>query len=231
VERDSRICYHRLPKNLGSVNNFNRVFKMSRGKYFRWAAADDYVAPDHLARCVEILDQNPEIVLCHTRSMLIDANEHDIGEADPLKTYASHSAVRFREVWENLGFCNASYGLIRSDVLRQTALEENYLGSDMVLLAEIALHGKIHEIDEILFFRRMHEGAASSVKDAQLLQKMYDPANKNRHRMYYWRMLSGLTAATSRASLPIGERFQAYWYLFRHAMQNRQRLTRELTQP
>ena len=41
VARDRRVRYHRNERNLGLARNFNRVFELSRGKYFKWTAHDD----------------------------------------------------------------------------------------------------------------------------------------------------------------------------------------------
>ena len=39
--RDKRIRYFRNNSNIGAAPNFNRVFELSRGAYFAWAAYDD----------------------------------------------------------------------------------------------------------------------------------------------------------------------------------------------
>ena len=41
LKKDTRIKYYRSSENLGSNWNFNRVFDLSSGKYFMWAAHDD----------------------------------------------------------------------------------------------------------------------------------------------------------------------------------------------
>lgn len=33
--KDQRICYYRNEKNLGAAWNFNRVFELARGEYFK----------------------------------------------------------------------------------------------------------------------------------------------------------------------------------------------------
>ena len=43
--RDSRIRYYRNEGNLGVTYNFNRVFKLSKGKYFKWVGHDDIHKP------------------------------------------------------------------------------------------------------------------------------------------------------------------------------------------
>jgi glycosyltransferase involved in cell wall biosynthesis len=57
--RDSRIRYVRNATNLGLAGNYNSVFRLAVGEYFRWVAGDDLCAPESLAACVEVLDRAP----------------------------------------------------------------------------------------------------------------------------------------------------------------------------
>ena len=60
--RDRRVAYSRNPENLGAAPNFNRAFALSSGRYFKWVAHDDLIAPEFLARCVKVLDNDPSVV-------------------------------------------------------------------------------------------------------------------------------------------------------------------------
>ena len=40
-QNENRIKYFRSKENHGAIWNFNRVFELSAGKYFMWAAYDD----------------------------------------------------------------------------------------------------------------------------------------------------------------------------------------------
>ena len=62
---DGRISYHRNATNIGGANNENLTFRKAKAPYFRWAAHDDYVAPQLLERCVAILDTHPDVVLAY----------------------------------------------------------------------------------------------------------------------------------------------------------------------
>src|SRR5262245_31410059 len=64
--RDPRVRYYRNEQNLGACRNFNRCVELARGDYFLWAAHDDAIAPEYLARCVEALDRDPSVVLSHS---------------------------------------------------------------------------------------------------------------------------------------------------------------------
>src|SRR6476646_2411498 len=70
--RDSRVRYARAEQNGGAAWNFNRTFELSRGEYFKWLAHDDAIGPQYLARCLAVLDRDPGVVLCHTRTGIIN---------------------------------------------------------------------------------------------------------------------------------------------------------------
>ena len=63
VQKDSRIRYSRNDVNVGAGENYNKVFKLAKGKYFKWAAHDDECHRTMLRRCVEVLDCAPDSVV------------------------------------------------------------------------------------------------------------------------------------------------------------------------
>jgi glycosyltransferase involved in cell wall biosynthesis len=73
--RDSRVRYFRSEQNHGAAWNFNRVFELASGEYFKWAAHDDMIAPDFLQKCVAVLDEDPTVVLCHSQVQFINEYE------------------------------------------------------------------------------------------------------------------------------------------------------------
>lgn len=72
-QQDSRIRYYRNDENVGASRNFNQTFELARGPYFKWAAHDDRLAADFVERCVSVLDRDPDMVLCFSRTQVIDA--------------------------------------------------------------------------------------------------------------------------------------------------------------
>ena len=158
AESDPRISLHLSERNRGAAWNFNRAFEYSRGKYFRWAAHDDKVAPVLIERCVKVLDNNPDVVLCYPKTVVIDeAGETKKYYSDHLDLHSVDPSQRFNDFL----FCpyrenHLIFGLMRRDVLKKTLLHQPYEASDRILVAEMILRGQISEIDEYLFFRRDH---------------------------------------------------------------------------
>jgi glycosyltransferase involved in cell wall biosynthesis len=158
AERDGRIRYSRNASNIGGVNNENLTFTLARGEYFRWAAHDDVCAPTLLERCVEVLDHEPDVVLCFTAMTAIDEDGRESGVRFGREGTAARPSTRFSQLSYRWHPCDATYGLVRSSVLRETGLQKNYTASDRVLLCELAFRGRFVQLPEPLFYKRFHDG-------------------------------------------------------------------------
>jgi glycosyltransferase involved in cell wall biosynthesis len=230
--RDARIRYVRNPSNLGAAGNYKRAFNLSSGEYFRWANADDLFAAEGLARCVEVLDRQPSVVLAYPRTKLIDEQGHVISEyADDLHIQSSRASERFTQVLERLGYVNVIYGLMRADALRRTGLLRGFPQGDIPLVAELALYGTFYEIPEVLFFRRFHPEALSSRQgDVAATQEFYDPSTKGRIVMTQWRLLGSHARSVMRAPLGLVEKARLGRFLARVAVWRRRTLAREVVE-
>jgi glycosyltransferase involved in cell wall biosynthesis len=173
--RDPRVRYYRSREDVGLANNFNFLFIRARGKYFKWAAADDVHEPDWIARCLAVLDQDPTVVLVYARARFIDENGKPLGDVDPGFNLQSDLArERLRYVIHANSWVNAIFGMIRTEALAKTRLLPNYPGGDYPLLAELALEGKFVEVQESLFLRRLHPGASSqNVHDVEYMVRLW----------------------------------------------------------
>ena len=160
--RDGRIRYLRVERNRGASWNFNRVFQLSNSPLFRWTAHDDICAPTLLESCVAAMRSRPEVVLCHPRTRIIGPRGEAIADyLTHLRTASPEAAVRFHDCLCVDHACFPIFGLIRSDILRLTPLLGDYTGSDRNLLAELALYGPFHEVQDFLFLRRDHPGTST----------------------------------------------------------------------
>ena len=232
--REPRLRYYRNEQNLGATRNYNRVFELARGEYFKWAAHDDLFGPEFVERCVEVLDRYPALVLCYAKSDVIDEQGQNLGY-DPVdlnlrwprphQRYAAYHQ-RFR-AHRN---CNAVFGLIRANVLRQTPRIGNYVASDEVLLGELALHGEFYEIPETLFFRRDH--LQTSVRAYRFDKRLawFDPTKKGQLHLPVWRWFFEHAFAIKRVRMTWSERVSCYLELGRWAWlpRNRDKLYNEL---
>ncbi len=225
--RDKRIRYHRNSANLGAARNFNRVFQLSSGQYFKWVAADDLCVPEFLARCVEVLEAEPTVVLAHPKARCIDNN----GEVIP--RFSGHHDIdwqpeavsRFRQLLYELHCGESSvsqwtglyiFGLIRSSALSETHLIRNFIGSDYSLVAELSLIGRFYEVPAYLSFLRGHEGSVSWAYwgSAEKLQEFFDPTVEGRIavRLSGQRRYLEYFVSIARSSLPVQEKIALLSY-------------------
>ncbi|MET8472529.1 glycosyltransferase family 2 protein [Streptomyces sp. NPDC006422] len=154
--RDQRIRYIRLPRNIGAAPNHNYVFTQCRGELFKWASHDDLYARDLLRRCVQALDEHPEVVLAHADQAVIDEDgKVKVPYAYTLNTDSPRAPERFRSMLFEPGG-DDFYGVIRADVLRKVKPHDSYHHADRTFVAEIGLHGPFHQVPELLYFRRDH---------------------------------------------------------------------------
>ncbi|UCH38143.1 MAG: glycosyltransferase family 2 protein, partial [Candidatus Bathyarchaeota archaeon] len=157
TDKDDRVRYIRNPHNVGAAENHNRAFRLSRSKYFKWAAHDDIIAPEYLSKCVSALEQDSSIALCQTLTLRIDEKgvpskkSHFLIRENSDKLY-----LRFGDLIKFNYPVFQIHGVIRHSVLKNTHLFGNYIGADRNLLAEIALQGRLFTISEYLFFNRYY---------------------------------------------------------------------------
>jgi len=227
LKMDSRISYYRLEKNFGAAINFNSTFNLSNGEYFKWQAHDDIMANSYLSKCLNILKNDRQIVLCHTFDQVID-------EVGKRKKVLSFQNINFNEklVYQNyLKFLkNFRYGqdeatvvngLFRTDVLALTNLIGNYNSSDLVLLAQIVLCGKIEIINECLFFKRYHKNKSTQAnRTNKEIAKWFDTSSKgNQIPLIIW-FTKFLQAVGSNREMTINQKVICYlstirWFFYR----------------
>ena len=226
ASKDSRIRYYRNQENLGATKNFNRVFELSVGEYFKWAAYDDPCAPEYLQLCVEALDQNPDRIMAYPRTILINAQGgvieyHD----DAYELLSPRPHLRFRKYFYSSAWCHPVFGLIRRAVLEKTGLIGNYASSDKVLLGELAILGKTYEVPQHLAYRRIHPQISTVVnKTDEDMAAWFDPQARGKVMAPRWRRFIELIKVIARAGIPPTDKFLCYLELARFYL-SPQRLT------
>ena len=211
--REPRIRYVRNERNIGGPLNFNRAFELSRGAYFKWAASDDLSEPDFLRRCIEVLNADPTVVMCHPKTRLIDDRGEILGDyVDRLRTDSPSPQRRFHDMICYKHSCFQMFGVVRSDILRKVRLLRQYTGSDLWMLAELTLHGKVCEVPEFLFLRRSHRG--SSWDPGDLYRKSWwNPSDPESMRFPAARRFGEFVAMVMRSRLSVAVRLLCLWQI------------------
>jgi glycosyltransferase involved in cell wall biosynthesis len=117
--KDERIKLIRQSKNIGMVNNQNYVLKKAIGKYFMWAAHDDYYHPDFIKDLVAILEINPNVVTAFCPIVFFSENIQEPIQILKLELMSNKTIVRLLLLCYN--FNDAPfYGIHQREVVQKT---------------------------------------------------------------------------------------------------------------
>jgi glycosyltransferase involved in cell wall biosynthesis len=217
--RDPRIRHERNLRNIGGTRNFNRTIELASAPYFKSANADDLCEPDLVARCVETLDQHPEVVLCYGRTVLIDEDGRQLRDFDDrLDLRAPRATDRFWLAAERIRLVNVLQGVMRTDAVRRAGGLRSFVGSDVVLVLILTLYGHFHELPDQLFYRRLHPGAFSSLKSMESRLKFVDPAADRKVYFHTWRNALEYHRGILRAPLSPAEKIRLTLGLLRSSV-------------
>jgi glycosyltransferase involved in cell wall biosynthesis len=216
--QDKRIVYTRNKENLGAAKNYNRVFHLASGHYFRWFNADDISAPELHEKCIQVMDANPDAALCYGKTAIIDENgkitEH---YSDNLNLQQAKASDRFINYFKSVGFTNAIYGLMRTSMMANTMLFGNgrIPAADIIFMAELTLHGKFIEIPQQLFCRRMHSQASSWDRKNEAVQQTFWKGRAEGWTLPNWKKHLACFSAIRSAHIGSFEKVKLYKFILR----------------
>lgn len=218
VSQDQRVKYYRSAENVGAARNIRHVFERSSAPYFKWLCHDDTCGPRFLEKCVTVLDECPNVVVCHSRSAFIDEQgnflrEHNVG----CHLQSSRPSDRARQyILQSTDSYHAVYGLIRKAALKKTSLLAPYVNSDVVLILQLALLGEIYEVSDVLLFFRDHlDRTNHRFKTYAEIVSWHDPSKQSRWQFPRWRVMLELARSISRTGLEIKGAVDCYWALLK----------------
>jgi glycosyltransferase involved in cell wall biosynthesis len=222
-KQDARVRYLRQERNIGAARNHDFLLKQARGELFKWAASDDLYARDLIGRCVDVLDEQPDVVLAHCYTAAIDeAGKVTQSLKYPLNTSSASAPERFRTMLfgtgeNDYGLLRAddNYGVMRTAALRRVTPQGSYYHADRVLTTEIALHGRFWQVPAWLYFRRDHSDRPQhATPTVRGWCGNLDPRRKNRLLHPTARLLAefplGYVTAIQRAPLSRADRRECY---------------------
>lgn len=167
--KDRRINYLRQKETINAADNQLFVLHQARGKYFMWAADDDWWDPKFIETLVKGLEENPEYGVAMSSYDLLWADGSlksrviFSGELDLIRQ--SQKEV-FKKMLFDAPIHVFIYGLFRRDFL--TRLMRRSLPRcarhDRVLMAEAALATRFYSVEPVLYFK-VRAGVPISERD------------------------------------------------------------------
>jgi glycosyltransferase involved in cell wall biosynthesis len=243
--RDSRVRYMRHERNMGAGWNHNFLLAQAHSEFFKWAAGDDLHAPRFLEACVEALDADPQAVLGHPLTRMIDPEGNFIEESLDVEVDTASPVVskRFADLVQKYHQCYPIFGIIRRSVLAKTGGQPNCVHGDGILLAHLALYGHFHTVREPLFFNRRHDAQSSRTPPTRLQTRRFrlttkvnglpaaewwDPSKKRKLTFPQWRILTEYQRCVRTTPLAPANRAACFRALAQWVVRDRRRYVKDI---
>jgi len=161
AKQDERVSYYRNENRVGMLENYRVAFSRAGNDsdYFAWASGHDVYHDKWLEEMVNILEDNPDVVMAYCVTRRIGDNGEDLNISSPMfDNFGLGIKERIRSVcMEATGFGNMIYGLFRTETLIKAGVFPNLLLPDALLLMEISLYGSFTQSKSNLWDRRYWE--------------------------------------------------------------------------
>ena len=150
--QDDRIKLVSQEVNIGPTRNFQCVLDGSKGKYFMWAAGDDFRSLDFIEVNVNALEKYPNCVASTSPNVFPG---QDLNSSKISTSLKGTRVQRFKSFFEHPGTSHALfYSLMRREVLIKCSfIEELFFAWDWAIDLHMANYGEIHrtQAGEIFF--------------------------------------------------------------------------------
>lgn len=217
---DPRIRYIRNDANLGAAANYNLVLELAQAPLFKWHAHDDQLAHDCLEKSVAALARHPQAVACITGARRLDSLGREVLQwSSPLRgTESPDPAVRFGTIVRTF-YCHWTeiFSVMRRSAISRVMPHRVFRGTDIAILAELALLGPFARIDEPLFIHRDHAARYyhTADRDPAAVLSWYDPKQRDERVWHKWALYRSHLAAIRRHRLPLSLRLRCYAHVIR----------------
>jgi glycosyltransferase involved in cell wall biosynthesis len=156
---DNRILYIKNEKRIGMIMNWRKTFNVANKSeldYFAWASDHDILHPRWLQSHVEILNNNPDVVLAYPLRKAIDKKGRNLKmKPTRFNTDGMRKDKRVRSTCTKIeGSGNMVYGLMRAAALERCGVFPYCIMPDRLLMMKLSIHGAFKQIEEYLWYRR-----------------------------------------------------------------------------
>ena len=220
-ERDARVRYFRQLRNVGPTENFRFVLGKASGKYFMWAADDDFWETEFIEKLAELLEKDKQagVAFCS-----FDARYTDGGRVERypeflplLQVYSNRPIFERLATYisqeESFGKANLIYGLYCKHVLIKAGGMKvwglGWWGADMLIVCSVLARGNFVVSEKLLY--HVGAGPRPSVDQESPLSPLSRDTRASRtlrdffqHAGYVFGYARIVTGASE---LSVGERF------------------------
>jgi glycosyltransferase involved in cell wall biosynthesis len=244
AQRDRRVRYFRNERNLGPAGNHNRCVERAAGKYFRWQAHDDLLAPTYLEKTVDVMEKDSTIANCHSWTKRISEDGSFYGDYKfVIGTDNPSLPIRFSRLVNVRHRDHLEYeifGLWHREQMIRTRLQSPCAHGDRVHLVRMILFGRFYEVPEYLFIAREHSGQslALTTRRSRFLNflgtgpippaEWWDPALKDKATFPEWNLLKEYWNMLDEVPIDPNDRAACRRIVARWAVRNAHKLGRDV---
>lgn len=163
ARQDPRIRYVRQASNLGAMGNFQYLLDHARGRYFMWAACDDFWDPEWVERLHRPLAEGTARAALG-QVLHVDALSQPLGHEATGRVFDYRGSrwarrLKFFVEFEGTGKANVFYALYDRQLLATIQLDQ-YAHDYHIIFAFLRLGG-IAGVPGVHLHKRIHAEAAS----------------------------------------------------------------------
>ena len=154
---DPRIQLIEKPLNTGYTNSLNHGLEIARGEYIARMDGDDISLPERLEKQFIFMEANEAVVVCGTLYRIIGTDKICDHPSD-------HDAIKVKLI----SGCYIAHPtvMLRSEFIRGYNIQydvEMEPAEDYDLWSRLVFMGKLANLNEVLFYYRVHENQTSSL--------------------------------------------------------------------
>ena len=129
-------------KNMGAIQNFNKLFAHANGKYFVIAGIDDTRSSNYISEAVNLLEANEEASLCIPKMNLhTDLDSDEVFSIDLSKTYMPLTPKELYR-WSLKSFPSIGfYGVYNIAITKRALPITSCFGGDLIFIQMLSLQG------------------------------------------------------------------------------------------
>lgn len=159
--------------NTGLATTLNECFELIKGKYVKFIAADDYLHPQSIEKCVRKLEElGDNYGMVFTDTFCVNDNSSIRNDILHFDSLGKIDPETFREELLKANKIAAPTVLMRTRVLKETGeYESNLLIEDYFRWLKISQKYFIAKIPEKLTYYRIHDSNISKLKEEIIAQE------------------------------------------------------------
>lgn len=193
LKKDSRIKYYRQKQNMGVNWNFNFVLTEAIAPFFLWIGVNDEISNKFLEKNMNILENDQKIVGSISKIKPLEDSGNKSKE-NKIDTFVQKIIKKSRSIKtidslpifgtyeEKIRFylknstCQLIYGIFRTNELKQSIVQNSFIGNDWATMINILKFGNFHIVKEDIMYEHL-DGLSS--KGITSISKLYGHENLN----------------------------------------------------